>query len=256
MFECFIGLGRARIAYAHDGHFAVAELAPRFRVRGCHRLRAPLRACSNLGVVAPDQLWGEGDRRGARAPLARRRPRHRHPAGGRVEDPRRPPRGAPLPRPAGGADAVARRRPLHGPGGLCRAHPAREGAAPLDGAKRRAPVRRREGERDARRARHRAARPGDVPFASAHLRVAALCLRGDDLRWTSDQLGHTDPRFTLSVYARAAKRREQLAPAQRRAFDRALEWARMTAAGGEPEFIIGIPTREGNAEAAPLDRSA
>jgi integrase len=50
---------------------------------------------------------------------------------------------------------------------------------------------------------------------------------GDDVRYTADQLGHEDPRFTLRVYAQAAKRRERLAGPHRKAYDRAIEWARM-----------------------------
>jgi hypothetical protein len=43
----------------------------------------------------------------------------------------------------------------------------------------------------------------------------------------AEQLGHTDPRFTLSVYAKAAKRRERLSGDDAEAFDRALQWAAM-----------------------------
>jgi hypothetical protein len=46
-------------------------------------------------------------------------------------------------------------------------------------------------------------------------------------RTAADQLGHTDPRFTLRVYAQAAKRRERLSATHRKAYDAALEWARM-----------------------------
>jgi integrase len=53
------------------------------------------------------------------------------------------------------------------------------------------------------------------------------CVCGDDMRYTADQLGHEDPRFTLRAYAQASKRRDRLAKAQREAFDAAIEWARM-----------------------------
>jgi hypothetical protein len=49
----------------------------------------------------------------------------------------------------------------------------------------------------------------------------------DDPVYIAEQLGHTDPRFTLSVYAKAAKRRERLSGDYREAFDRALQWAVM-----------------------------
>jgi hypothetical protein len=46
-------------------------------------------------------------------------------------------------------------------------------------------------------------------------------------RYTADQLGHEDPRFTLRVYAQATKRRDPLAKPQLEAFDAAIEWAQM-----------------------------
>ena len=55
-------------------------------------------------------------------------------------------------------------------------------------------------------------------------------LRGalrDDPIYIAEQIGHSDPRFTLSVYAKAAKRRERLPETYREAFDRALHWAEM-----------------------------
>lgn len=50
---------------------------------------------------------------------------------------------------------------------------------------------------------------------------------GDDVRYVADQLGHTDVRFSLGVYAKALRRRERLTGAHRKAYDRAIEWARM-----------------------------
>jgi integrase len=50
---------------------------------------------------------------------------------------------------------------------------------------------------------------------------------GDDVRYTADQLGHEDPRFTLRCYAKASKRRDRMAKPQRDAFDRAIQWAAM-----------------------------
>jgi hypothetical protein len=47
------------------------------------------------------------------------------------------------------------------------------------------------------------------------------------VRYTADQLGHEDPRFTLRCYAQASKRRDRMAKPHQRAFDRAVEWARM-----------------------------
>jgi integrase len=55
----------------------------------------------------------------------------------------------------------------------------------------------------------------------ASLRFAA----GDDPVYVCQQLGHSSPAFTMSVYAMAVKRRSKLVGAVRDAFDEALEWA-------------------------------
>ena len=53
------------------------------------------------------------------------------------------------------------------------------------------------------------------------------CACGDDLAYTSAQIGHTDGRFTLRVYTKATRRRERLSAAHLRAYDEAIAWARM-----------------------------
>jgi integrase len=69
---------------------------------------------------------------------------------------------------------------------------------------------------------------GRSTFHSLRRTYASLrCACGDDVRYTADQLGHEDPRFTLRVYAQATKRRDRLTGPHLRAYDRALEWARM-----------------------------
>jgi integrase len=69
---------------------------------------------------------------------------------------------------------------------------------------------------------------GAIGFHSLRRTYASLrCACGDDVRYTADQLGHEDPRFTLRVYAKATKRRDRLARRHREQYDRALEWARM-----------------------------
>ena len=76
---------------------------------------------------------------------------------------------------------------------------------------------------------------GHLTFHSLRRTYASLrCLCGDDARFVAGQLGHTDPTFTFQVYAQASKRRERLAPAQRHAFDEALEWAQM---GTNGDFV-------------------
>jgi integrase len=69
---------------------------------------------------------------------------------------------------------------------------------------------------------------GRVTFHSLRRSYASLrCACGDDVRYTADQLGHEDPRFTLRDYAQATKRRDRLTGAHLKAYDRALDWARM-----------------------------
>jgi integrase len=69
---------------------------------------------------------------------------------------------------------------------------------------------------------------GPVTFHSLRRTYASLrCAVGDDVRYSSSQIGHTDVRFTLTVYAQATKRRERLFGPHLKAYDRAIEWARM-----------------------------
>ena len=65
------------------------------------------------------------------------------------------------------------------------------------------------------------------------------CVAGDDPAYTAAQLGHEDARFTLRTYTAAVKRRERLTLAERQAFDRALDWARM-GTSGEPMTVEAI----------------
>lgn len=85
-----------------------------------------------------------------------------------------------------------------------------------------------------RRANERLAKLEIEPIServSPHgLRRTYATVRGalrDDPVYIAEQIGHTDPRFTLSVYAKAAKRRERLSGAYLEAFDAALHWAGM-----------------------------
>jgi integrase len=56
----------------------------------------------------------------------------------------------------------------------------------------------------------------------------------DDPVWVAEQLGHSQPDFSMTVYARATKRRERLEGRVLAAFDRALKWADL--AGGSERF--------------------
>ena len=47
----------------------------------------------------------------------------------------------------------------------------------------------------------------------------------DDPVYIAEQMGHKDPRFTLSVYTKAVKRRAKLHGAYLAEFERALAWA-------------------------------
>lgn len=67
-----------------------------------------------------------------------------------------------------------------------------------------------------------------ITFHSLRRTYASLrCACGDDVAYTSAQIGHEDARFTLRVYTGATKRRERLSGQHLEAYDAALEWARM-----------------------------
>lgn len=55
--------------------------------------------------------------------------------------------------------------------------------------------------------------------------AALRCVAGDDPAYTAAQIGHKDAAFTFRVYTHAVKRRKRLSGAERREFNRALEWA-------------------------------
>lgn len=69
---------------------------------------------------------------------------------------------------------------------------------------------------------------GSITFHSLRKTYASLrCACGDDVAYTSSQIGHEDARFTLRVYTQATRRRERLSGPHRRAYDAAIEWAQM-----------------------------
>ncbi|MGH2951588.1 MAG: tyrosine-type recombinase/integrase, partial [Solirubrobacterales bacterium] len=68
--------------------------------------------------------------------------------------------------------------------------------------------------------------PHSLRRTYASLRAAA----GDDPVYIAEQLGHTDPRFTLAVYTKAAKRRAKLHGAYLAEYERALAWAALPTA--------------------------
>jgi integrase len=68
--------------------------------------------------------------------------------------------------------------------------------------------------------------PHSLRRTFASLRAAA----GDDPVYIAEQLGHTDPRFTLTAYTKAVKRRAKLSGAYLVEHERALAWAALTTA--------------------------
>jgi integrase len=89
---------------------------------------------------------------------------------------------------------------------------------------------------------------GRVTFHSLRRTYASLrCACGDDVRYTADQLGHEDPRFTLRVYAQATKRRDRLAKPQRDAYDAAIQWALMGTSDD-----LAVPTLQAEATKSPV----
>ena len=81
-----------------------------------------------------------------------------------------------------------------------------------------------------------------IGFHSLRRTYASLrCAVGDDVAYTSAQLGHTDARFTLRTYAQATRRRERLSGPHLKAYDRAIEWARM-GTSDVPE-LVPVPVK-------------
>ena len=69
---------------------------------------------------------------------------------------------------------------------------------------------------------------GNVTLHGLRRTYASLrCAAGDDVAYTSSQIGHEDAGFTLKVYTYAVKRRQRLSGAELEQFERALEWALM-----------------------------
>lgn len=68
--------------------------------------------------------------------------------------------------------------------------------------------------------------PHSLRRTFASLRAAT----GDDPVYIAEQLGHTDPRFTLTVYTKAVKRQVKLSGAYLAEYERALAWAALPTA--------------------------
>ncbi len=90
-------------------------------------------------------------------------------------------------------------------------------------------------------------RPIDEAVTPHSLRRLYASLRfalGDDPVYVAAQLGHTEPGFSMKVYASAVRRRERLIGAALREFDAALEWAAM-GSGGRIETEIEPNANDG-----------
>jgi integrase len=86
-------------------------------------------------------------------------------------------------------------------------------------------------------------RPIDDSATPHSLRRLYASLRfalGDDPVYVAAQLGHTEPGFSMKVYASAVRRRERLIGAALREFDAALDWAAMGSGG--PVSVDSEPT--------------
>ena len=68
--------------------------------------------------------------------------------------------------------------------------------------------------------------PHSLRRTFASLRAAG----GDDPVYIAEQLGHTDPRFTLTVYTKAVKRKAKLSAAYLAEYEEALAWAALPTA--------------------------
>jgi hypothetical protein len=67
-------------------------------------------------------------------------------------------------------------------------------------------------------------------------------------------LGHTDPRFTLTVYTKAVKRRAKLSAAYLAEYEKALAWAALP---GDQKALLGTSALNGtDATATTLPNSA
>ena len=74
--------------------------------------------------------------------------------------------------------------------------------------------------------------PHSLRRTYASLRAAS----GDDPVYIAEQLGHTDPRFTLTVYTKAVKRRVKLSDMHLSEYEKALAWAALP--GGGPQWAL------------------
>ncbi len=92
--------------------------------------------------------------------------------------------------------------------------------------------------------------PHSLRRTFASLRAAA----GDDPVYIAEQLGHTDPRFTLQVYTKAVKRRAKLSGEYLAEYERALAWAALPTTERAEKGRMPLPG--GDQRRARLDEQA
>ena len=82
-----------------------------------------------------------------------------------------------------------------------------------------------------------------TPHSLRRLYASLRFALGDDPVYVANQLGHTEPGFSMKVYASAVRRRERLIGMALREFDAALEWAAM--GSGELDSVDSEPSADG-----------
>jgi integrase len=78
--------------------------------------------------------------------------------------------------------------------------------------------------------------PRVTPHGLRHTFASLRFACGDDPVYVAAQLGHTDPSFSIRVYAKAVKRRGKLSGPVLEAYEKALEMAQIVTEGPEPDF--------------------
>lgn len=75
------------------------------------------------------------------------------------------------------------------------------------------------------------------------------CAVGDDVAYTTEQIGHVDARFTLRVYTGAVKRKQRLSGVELEQFNLALEWAQWARMGTNGNLAASAVAVEENEDA-------
>lgn len=90
-----------------------------------------------------------------------------------------------------------------------------------------------------------------TPHGLRRTYASLRCAVGDDVAFTSAQLGHEDALFSLRTYTHAVKRREKLIGAVRAEFEKAVEWAKW----GDDTAAMGTSAQTNGAGVAPVENA-